>query len=167
MKKHSWLIVSLIIVALLLSGCSSDVATFLPEEEIANLEFNEVYDLSYDKENKLFAITYFDEEVEEKVSLYHVETQEITPLIRFSDSSTIGGAFQCKNGHLYFISIKSPFTLGLLFGNSNYALVDYDYINNTIREAKDICDFSFDGDTLYGLESENSMDEEFNLWKIF
>lgn len=137
------------------------ISATLPEE------FDEVYDLSYDKENKLFAITYFDEEVEEKVSLYHVETQEITPLIRFSDSSTIGGAFQCKNGHLYFISLKSPFALGLLFGNSNYALVDYDYINNTIREAKDICDFSFDGDTLYGIESIHSEDERFALWKIF
>ncbi len=130
-------------------------------------EFDEVYDLSYDKENKLFAITYLDEDVNENISLYHVETQEITSLIRFSDSSTVGGAFQCKNGHLYFVSLKSPFSLGLLFGNSNYALVDYDYINNTICEAKDISVFSFDGNTLYAIESKGSIDENFALWKIF
>ncbi len=141
----------------------SAVLATLPEE------FDEVYNVSYDNENKLFAITYFDEDVNEKISLYHVESKEITPLIRFSDSSTACGPFQCKSGHLYFVSLKSslPSALGILLGNSNYALVDYDYINNTIREAKDICDFSFDGDTLYGIESIHSEDERFALWKIF
>lgn len=144
------------IILIDLDSDNTPVVTELPK----NADY--VYNTAYDSVNDTYAIYYADKDNKEHIGIYNQKMKECKNIVTFNDNVYANYDYiECYDGHVYWV-----FQV-IASGNvaDHYKLVDYNYIDDKIKEYERTFYFSKSNNDMYALSFDSKMYENIVLDK--